>query len=734
MVYHIEPATALKLIVQARRFAAGRAAVKRRLKAYRRDFLEREGSRRTELWPELEDRYREGAPDLRHLVRGADGEVLWGRRDIAIVLDRDESTVMRTLRGIESDADFSRRLADLSADGAYREGVFDLILDYYEMSYIRRFTRPRTGSVQSGPLLDYWNWLLANPDADEDEALELLALTPQKGGSPAPSDDAPVPEPCPGGAPRESADEPDFSRQERRSCFQALCDISLRTCSIRVGTLFIVLFALYHEAAQVWPAIVPVVPFVCLAAVLLSLWMLRTDRWPGFDPASLGAGAVLFLILWGAGAAFGLRAQPPQARGPAWHAGAGALGAGALVCLSFVAAGVFLTARDRRRDDWPLRVEASAVEKTAPAAVMPEGERMFPEKFGGREWLSFAWCPEPSEPPSVLRVDFSAVRSALESGEIARAWWGVNATPTTPLPAQKDALEVSSRQSDMEAALKLVAGERYDDDEFHYLSLLFELPDGSRVGPARFPVTARRADVMSAPQIARADWGARDELLRLEDNGVVVRLLRGAGDDAVNMTIENANPAPIAHAIFSLESPLRGEEGEPRVSLYRELDDVPAGAVLAMTDVFSAEAIVHRHVDGGSFSEWLKSAGLKLFVSSPRFGDSPAFAAPGLTGKVVLRETLCPGNDRVLLEILNDTGRRVDGFKSCLEARGADGNLLARAAQTRGDPHCEPLYRGSKTYMTYIFRDAEPLPPDVRFVLKFFSIAAEPPLILGGAG
>ena len=79
---------------------------------------------------------------------------LWNQFDIALVMDRNQSNISRTLRDVKNGGKYpeawKRRLAECTheADGktaGYDERVFDLLLDCQEEDYLLRFLKPRRG-------------------------------------------------------------------------------------------------------------------------------------------------------------------------------------------------------------------------------------------------------------------------------------------------------------------------------------------------------------------------------------------------------------------------------------------------------------------------------------------------------------------------------------------------------------------------------------------------------------
>ena len=118
----------------------------------------------------LRERYASRAPQLSHLVWDDEDGLYWGPADIAILLNRDRSAVSRTLAKMAADEEWHGCpcSAETSAGVrstplyAYRQEIFDLIVDYYEEDYLRRFIRPRRGR----PLLDAGKLTESTDDRD----------------------------------------------------------------------------------------------------------------------------------------------------------------------------------------------------------------------------------------------------------------------------------------------------------------------------------------------------------------------------------------------------------------------------------------------------------------------------------------------------------------------------------------------------------------------------------------
>ena len=80
---------------------------------------------------------------------------LWNQFDIALVMDRNQSNISRTLRDVKNGGKYpdawKRRLAECTHEedkkvAGYDERVFDLLLDCQEEDYLLRFLKPRRGT------------------------------------------------------------------------------------------------------------------------------------------------------------------------------------------------------------------------------------------------------------------------------------------------------------------------------------------------------------------------------------------------------------------------------------------------------------------------------------------------------------------------------------------------------------------------------------------------------------
>ena len=231
----------------------------------------------------LRERYASRAPQLSHLVWDDEDGLYWGPADIAILLNRDRSAVSRTLAKMAADEEWRIRLSVLRRDFgrsastpiyAYRQEIFDLIVDYYEEDYLRRFIRPRRGrprnEEEAREVRRYWNHLKDAARAAPERFWE---------------------ESDPAGLP----DIPPMGFKE------ALRLILSKVLTLRTGALFTVLFALGYELSRRWPALFLWLPAVAVLVFFACIPLLRRGKFNPAHVASLGAGALLFCLLWTVG-------------------------------------------------------------------------------------------------------------------------------------------------------------------------------------------------------------------------------------------------------------------------------------------------------------------------------------------------------------------------------------------------------------------------------------------------
>jgi hypothetical protein len=281
----LAPDTKERLTKKFLSFRDDRENIYRRMESYVIDYASHEGSA-TGRYETLSEEYSDGAPNLNHLVLRDDGSALsalWSMKDIAIVLGRNVSNVFRTLRRMEETDEWLHRLEacvskneNPGRDAAtlYTSAIFDVIVDYFEYLYLERFTRPRHGTPMAeeerSEVRAFWRYMKDNPgEAEILIASDFFGL-------------------------RDAFQQSPFWE----NVYQNLRLIVKRACSIKLGTFFLVLFAVIYELSARYPILniaAPIVSFSSLVAVILAM---RARRRTTLFLADIGACAVTLCMLW----------------------------------------------------------------------------------------------------------------------------------------------------------------------------------------------------------------------------------------------------------------------------------------------------------------------------------------------------------------------------------------------------------------------------------------------------
>ncbi|MDR3355490.1 MAG: hypothetical protein LBO21_10655 [Synergistaceae bacterium] len=268
-------------------FQEDRAKIHDRMESYVRDYGVYEGSaaRRYEM---LEDEYADGAPDLSHLVLREDGSAasaLWSMRDMAIILGRNVSSVLRTIRKMNDRPEWSAILAareyrqeknGRDASVLYDSGIFEVIVDYFESVYLERLTCPRHGKPMTDEerraAYSLWNYMKANPDAAEKlGANGILERGPMYGA---------------------------VTDRARPTLYGNMRGMIKRAFSIKPGAFFLLLFALFYELSRKYPFLNVTVPVVSVAVFICALAAMnrRGQVLPLFE--DIGACTITLVLFW----------------------------------------------------------------------------------------------------------------------------------------------------------------------------------------------------------------------------------------------------------------------------------------------------------------------------------------------------------------------------------------------------------------------------------------------------
>ncbi len=132
----------------------------------------------------LEDEYRNRTPNLNSLIFAEDENLLWNVDDIVILTGLSQPSISRIFSVMEKSDGWCAKILPLkvktkSANNnliyAYREEIFDLIIDYQEAKFLERFTKPRRGTPPDAKeIMRYWEYLKTSSQND----FEHEQLTP----------------------------------------------------------------------------------------------------------------------------------------------------------------------------------------------------------------------------------------------------------------------------------------------------------------------------------------------------------------------------------------------------------------------------------------------------------------------------------------------------------------------------------------------------------------------------
>ena len=227
----------------------------------------------------LREIYAKRAPTLSHLVWNDEGEIYWGAPDIAIVMGRNQSSIARTLTNLEHENGWCVRLLALRKDAkaanglkihVYHQDIFDLILDRYEDEYLLRFAKPRYGNREKAPDIEevrrFWEYMKDSAEIRQENFIFAEATT----GNAVPL-------------------------MRWRDILYLLWT---RLFTIRTGMFFSIFFAASFETVRHWPNILPYI--LAASGIILAgcVALLHLRKGSPSHLASLGAGTLLFLMLW----------------------------------------------------------------------------------------------------------------------------------------------------------------------------------------------------------------------------------------------------------------------------------------------------------------------------------------------------------------------------------------------------------------------------------------------------
>ena len=215
---------------------------------------------------------------------------LWNQFDIAVVMDRNQSNISRTLKEIKDGdkypEDWKRRLAECTheADGktaGYDERVFALLLDCQEEDYLQRLILPRRGSGPRTPeeaaqIRRFWEEEKKRVEAD----IDRLGLTDRDIWSLRPDP------------------EDRYDSDEVPSLKDAFMELLRGMARWKGAWAVATLFSIYTELSTFFHDLYAWFPLIALSVAILCILLLR--RGASGIPLwrSLGSTALLILSIW----------------------------------------------------------------------------------------------------------------------------------------------------------------------------------------------------------------------------------------------------------------------------------------------------------------------------------------------------------------------------------------------------------------------------------------------------
>ena len=256
-------------------FQKEREIIHKLLNDYIVDYRQYSG-RAAERYEYLREKYISQSPNLSHLIFN-DGNILWSLNDIAIVLGRHLTSIIRTFYKIEFTEGYCAKLIALretvkAKNGhnipVYHKEIFDLIIDFYEYEYLLRFSEPRRGDKDNAPDINeikrFWTYL------KDFNNYNNYILEQQK-------------------------HLPDIPPMNLKDILSLIWQ---KVFNIKIGTVCSVIFAVCFELVRrflginLWFAVIPFV------ISILCVFLIHKRKFKPDILSDIASGALLFTLLW----------------------------------------------------------------------------------------------------------------------------------------------------------------------------------------------------------------------------------------------------------------------------------------------------------------------------------------------------------------------------------------------------------------------------------------------------
>ena len=272
--------TMWRLRAKFQEFQQARRTIRENIKPYIESYRDFTGSN-TDRRGTLDEEYTPRSPQMGWLIFGEGKNILWQETDIAVIIGRSQPSISRVLKRMETNPDWQFRLSVLSEEAksannrtitAYREGIFDLIIDKYEDEYLHKFIQPRRGTPHySEEVMRFWDYLKTFTQPEEPETDSDFGIISE--GS-----DSPINRTC--------------------SIFSL---IFRKILTPKTGLIFTVVFALSFELVRRWTGVMPLVFGASLGSLGACVVCLHLRKFRAGVLSDAGAVAALMAVFWGLG-------------------------------------------------------------------------------------------------------------------------------------------------------------------------------------------------------------------------------------------------------------------------------------------------------------------------------------------------------------------------------------------------------------------------------------------------
>ena len=227
----------------------------------------------------LEDEYKNRIPNLNSLIFGEDENLLWHVDDIVILTGLSQPSISRIFSAMEKSDSWCAKILPLRVETksannnliyAYREEIFDLIIDYQEAKFLERFIKPRRGiPPDENEIMRYWQYLKLSSQND----FEHEHITP--------------------------VELPEIPPMKNKDVFML---IFKKIFSTKILTLSSIFFAVTFELSRRWNFFILFFTFISILIFMLSFFLLKMRKGRASFASDIGAAAMLSMIFLGTGA------------------------------------------------------------------------------------------------------------------------------------------------------------------------------------------------------------------------------------------------------------------------------------------------------------------------------------------------------------------------------------------------------------------------------------------------